>query len=84
MKSLKKDIMVANLRKREAEYLKSRREQGKCCAVLYHGPGHQSKAYCQKIGRHKIHETTYGRYDEHATWKCMKKFTGFFDEPPQM
>ena len=62
-----------------------RRKEGKCCAILGHGPGHQSKTYCQVIGKHKTHECIYGNYDQVATWRGPVnkiKFTSYFDEPP--
>jgi hypothetical protein len=31
-----------------------------CPAVLFHGPGHQSKAECELVGPHDVHETHYG------------------------
>lgn len=64
-----------------------RKKAGLCCAILGHGPGHQSKTYCNVKGRHKIHECVYGCYDQVATWKgSVKKikFTGYFDEPPEV
>lgn len=61
---------------------KRRKKEGKCIAILCHGPGHQSKTYCQKIGKHAVHMARYGCYDELATWRGMKKFTGYFDDPP--
>ena len=54
----------------------------KCDAVLCHGPGHQSKTRCILKGRHDTHYCIYGSYRTEAYWKGMKKFTGFFDEPP--
>jgi len=76
--------ILAEFRKKEADRNRARRKRGECCAVLCHGPGHQSKSYCQKKGPHKIHEAVYGCYDQRATWKGMKKFTGFFDEAPEV
>ena len=74
--------MLAEIKKREKERFAERRAEGKCCAILYHGPGHQSKTFCRKMGKHKIHECTYGRYDQGASWKGMEKCTGYFDESP--
>ena len=62
-----------------------RKKEGLCCAILGHGPGHQSKTYCEVKGKHKIHQCTYGCYDEVATWKgsvYKMKFTSCFDEAP--
>jgi len=75
--------LLAEMKKREKERLAKRRLNGLCCAILHHGPGHQSQTFCQKKGEHKIHECRYGSYDELARWKGMKKFTGYFDEPPE-
>ena len=64
-----------------------RRKKGLCCAILGHGPGHQSKTYCQEKGDHKIHRCTYGSYDQVAEWKgsvTKIKFTGYFDDPPSL
>lgn len=63
----------------EAERLKA----GKCLAILGHGPGHQSKTYCEVIGPHEVHECSYSGGD--ARWKGpadKMKFSGYFDEPP--
>jgi hypothetical protein len=55
---------------------------GRCLAVLYHGPGHQSKAQCQVVGEHEIHEAVYlGTF---AQWRGDEATTGFFDEPPKL
>jgi hypothetical protein len=53
-----------------------------CKAVLHHGPGHQSKAYCKIIGKHSIHYTTYGN-EISCYWKGDEAITGYFDEPPE-
>lgn len=34
-------------------------EDKQCDAVLFHGPGHQSKARCEAKGEHEVHETHY-------------------------
>lgn len=75
--------LLASFRKRKLQEIKDRKSRGECCAVIYHGPGHQSKAFCQMLGKHNIHMAVYGCYDQKATWKGMKKFTGFFDDPPR-
>ncbi len=62
-----------------------RKAKGLCCAQLFHGPGHQSRTYCQETGDHKVHRCRYGSYDELAEWRGpqnRRKFTGYFDEPP--
>jgi hypothetical protein len=52
-----------------------------CTAILYHGPGHQSKAHCEKTGKHTIHFVEYGNYQTPCYWKGNEASTGFFDEP---
>jgi len=54
----------------------------KCPAIIYHGPGHQSKTHCQKRGPHTIHEARYGEYDQLARWRGDEIYSGFFNEPP--
>ena len=69
----------------------SRMKKGLCLAVLHHGPGHQSMAYCDQTvtkhrmrGRWKRHSTVYGNFDRRAEWFGTEKFTGYFDEPPSV
>jgi len=76
-----KELMAKFAKDRKARLAK-RKAEGKCCAQLHHGPGHQSSTYCYKVGEHKIHECIYGSFESYATWKGMKKFTGCFDESP--
>ena len=53
-------------------------QERKCDAVLWHGPGHQSKAPCRLRGPHQVHEAeTRGGT---STWRGKKAFTGYFDE----
>ena len=62
-----------------------RRKDGLCCATLGHGPGHQSKTYCQEKGKHKVHRCIYGSCEQFAEWRgavTKMAFTGYFDEPP--
>ena len=54
----------------------------RCNAVLFHGPGHQSKTNCQKVGEHEKHYAIYGAYDQEAEWYGDESSTGFFDDPP--
>ena len=54
----------------------------RCEAVICHGPGHQSKTHCHVKGKHTIHKTYYGYYNQLAQWKGMQVFSGYFDEPP--
>lgn len=60
------------------------KKEGECNAQLWHGPGHQSKTYCQVKGPHKIHRAVYGCYDQEMEWKGKKSFTGYFDEPKEL
>lgn len=63
----------------EAERIK----EDRCLAKLGHGPGHQSKTYCEVIGPHEVHECSCHAGD--ARWKDPAnkiKFTGYFDEVP--
>ena len=57
-------------------------KKDQCSAIICHGPGHQSKTHCCKIGPHQYHETYYGSYDQFARWLGEKVFSGFFDDPP--
>ncbi len=41
----------------------------RCIAYVCHGPGHQSKTYCEKRGPHEIHEATYGADQQYALWR---------------
>lgn len=61
-----------------------RKKEGLCLAALHHGPGHQSKTYCQVKGRHAVHRATYGSLDQTMEWREKRgkpTCTGFFDEP---
>jgi hypothetical protein len=60
-----------------------RKKTSDCKAVLYHGPGHQSIAHCEKKGEHSIHFTRYGSYETPCYWKGNIATTGFFDDPPE-
>jgi hypothetical protein len=53
-----------------------------CGAVLWHGPGHQSKTYCQRPKAHLIHEAEYSSAHGVARWKGQEAHTGPWDEPP--
>lgn len=57
-------------------------EQEPCNAIIYHGPGHQSRTRCYLTGTHNIHETRYGSFDRLARWVGDEVFSGFFDEAP--
>lgn len=54
-----------------------------CKAIIYHGPGHQSRTRCYLTGPHEVHEAEYGCYCQLARWRGDEAFTGYFDEPPQ-
>lgn len=53
-----------------------------CKAVIYHGPGHQSRTQCYLTGPHEVHETRYGGFDQLARWRGEEAFSGYFNEPP--
>jgi len=57
--------------------LKDRKAKGLCNAILYHGPGHQSKTFCECKGPHKKHKCNFGRYDETEEWTGMKGYAGY-------
>lgn len=47
-----------------------------CKAVIWHGPGHQSKTLCQvTTPGHEIHRARYGSMDQEATWRDAKGIT---------
>jgi hypothetical protein len=57
-----------------------------CAAILFHGPGHQSRTPCRIRGSHPIdgdHEVIYGEDQRYAHWRGPKATTGVFDEPPR-
>jgi hypothetical protein len=54
-------------------------KKGECGAEIWHGPGHQSKALCDRLGPHYQHaNSTYDLY-----WSKRKTFSGYFDESPE-
>jgi hypothetical protein len=53
-----------------------------CEAVIWHGPGHQSRTRCRVEGPHDIHEAVYGG-NSFAQWRGDEATTGVFDEPPE-
>ena len=61
-----------------------RKAEGKCCSVLHHGPGHQSRTYCELVGPHSIHQASYGCYDEFMQWRGREAYTGYFDDPKEL
>jgi len=66
---------------------KKRTLNGQCNAKLHHGPGHQSSTFCEETGDHDIHMCHYypsGCYETVARWTEDHKFSGFFDEPPDV
>jgi len=59
-------------------------ERRKCSALLWHGPGHQSRTYCQNADEsHLVHFATYGSDDNYMEWSGDEAFTGYFDEPKE-
>lgn len=45
--------------RKEAE----RKKNGLCCALLYHGPGHQSRTYCSVKAKNKPPDLTAGEFN---------------------
>lgn len=67
-----------------------RRDEGLCTAQIAHGPGHQSRTFCdhpsgdkhpRRSGRLE-HLARYGEFDQLATWYGKKAYSGYFDDPP--
>ena len=56
----------------------------RCYSFLRHGPGHQSKTYCEAIGAHTIHFASYGETLQQAAWTGNVATSSFFDEPPEV
>lgn len=52
-----------------------------CSAVIYHGPGHQSKTPCDQKGAHEQHHAHPMGYDLY--WRGNEGMTGVFDESPE-
>lgn len=57
---------------------------GECDAVIWHGPGHQSRTHCDVTGEHTVHHAIYGEFRQEATWTGGAINSGFFDEPPSV
>lgn len=55
-----------------------------CKAIIYHGPGHQSKTHCRVKGPHEIHEAVVGSYRQFATWRDDQSSTDYFDQAPEV
>ena len=72
------------MKKREKEYLAERKSEGLCNAILHHGPGHQSRTFCELKGNHKIHKTEYGLYRQVMEWKGKEACTDFWDDPKEL
>lgn len=51
------------------------RRGDRCCARVWHGPGHQSSTYCEVEGPHETHRAAYGEFRQLAEWR-----TGQFTE----
>lgn len=52
-----------------------------CPAKLYHGPGHQHYTTCYLLGEHQVHETVYGDFRLHASWRGDTAYSGAYDQP---
>ncbi len=51
----------------------------KCGAEIFHGPGHQSGSFCDRVGPHTQHSLeSHGLY-----WSTKKAFSGYFDNSPE-
>jgi hypothetical protein len=48
-----------------------------CQASIRHGPGHQSRARCNRRGPHEVHSV-----DDEWFWRGDEGSTGFFDDTP--
>lgn len=56
----------------------------RCKAVIWHGPGHQSKTHCSEDEGHEGHHScVYGSSLRFAEWYGDEGMTGPFDEPPR-
>lgn len=55
--------------------------EGSCTAIIWHGPGHQSKGPCDVKGKHRQHHFSGPR--EEYYWTKKEEFSGFFDESPE-
>lgn len=64
--------------------LEMRKKGDGCTAAIWHGPGHQSRTFCEKKGKHDVHEAIYGYDRSLAQWKGDEVYSGFFDEPPEV
>lgn len=54
------------------------REHGPCKAVIYCGPGHQSRVECEIRGRHKQHQASDEWY-----WSKQEDMSGPADQSPE-
>lgn len=52
-------------------------ESKPCGAVIHHGPGHQTKSFCEMRGEHNQH-TACGHF-----WSTKHAFSGYFDNSPE-
>lgn len=50
-----------------------------CKAVIWAGPGHQSRIPCDKTGPHRQHAA----YRHGFYWSKKESYSGFFDESPE-
>lgn len=72
--------MAIKYRRMELDEFKERRREGLCCAIIHHGPGHQSKTFCELKGKHREHYAIYGIYDLEAYWSGMHGSSGSADQ----
>lgn len=77
----KAGVATESQMKKEIEEEEKMFEQ--CEAMIWHGPGHQSRTRCQRKGKHTVHKAIYGRYDQTACWEGDETYSGYFDEPPE-
>lgn len=59
---------------------KERRKKGLCHAYIIHGPGHQSKTFCQLKGKHRKHFAIYGRFELSREWRNIRGSSGMDDQ----
>jgi len=77
------DLILKELQKHILETHRKRKSKGLCCSILHHGPGHQSKTFCSRKGKHTVHSCVYGSYENFMEWNGKEAFTGYFDKPKE-
>jgi hypothetical protein len=53
-----------------------------CRAVVFHGPGHQSRTSCEEVDPHELHEARLVVAGHTVFWRGQEAVTGPFDESP--